>query len=242
MSTSSTREARSAAEPAPTAPPEKASYPVLESLLAAPEVKQTYGVVEGTEGRHILVRAGADLVRAARAKSCLLEPARGDTVLVSRSEHHGSFVLAVLDSPEENSGCTVDIEGDLTLRSKTGKVAITAGETVSVVAGKNLAINTPEIAANTAKATLFADSLSYVGRTIDAQVERVRHIGQKLESVIDIVTERVKYSSRTIEKIEKVQANELHVRAESTLNVHGKNTVMTAEKLVKLDGEQIHLG
>jgi len=217
-------------------------HPLVEALLAAPEVQQTFGVIEGKDDRHWLVRAGADLVRATRSKSCLVEPANGDTVLVARSEHHGSYLLAVLASPDEKPACAIDVDGDLTVRSKSGKVAIVAGETVSVVAGRNVAVTAPELSANTMKATLFADSLSYVGRTIDANVERVRHFGKRLESVIDVVTSRVKHSHRTIEEVERIKAKELHVRAEATLNIHGKNTLMTAEKLVKFDGEQIHLG
>lgn len=223
---------------APSPAPEA---PLVESLLAAPVVHQTFGVVERKEGRALFVRAGAELVEAARSKSCLLDPAVGDAVLVARSDHHGSWVLAVLSSPEDAPGCTVEVEGDLTLRSKTGKVAI-AGEAVQVAAGKKVAVAAPELVATSTKATLFADSLTYVGRTIDAQVERVRQVGKSMESVFETVTARMRHSLRTVTGVEKVTANELHVRAESTLNVHGKNTLMTAEKLVKLDGEQIHLG
>ncbi|HTJ82250.1 MAG TPA: DUF3540 domain-containing protein [Polyangiaceae bacterium] len=223
-------------------PRETAAPSLVDSLLAAPVVHQTFGVVEGAEERVLLVRAGAELVRATRSKSCLVEPARGDTVLVARSDHHGSYVLAVLSSSDEASSTTVEIDGDLTLRSKRGKVAIAGGETVSIVAGRNVAVAAPELTASTVKASLFADTLSYVGRSLDAQVERVRYFGKKLESVVDVVTARMKHSHRTIEEVERIKAKELHLRAEDTLNVHGKNTLMTAEKLVKFDGEQIHLG
>lgn len=228
-----------------TAPEVSATVPataLVESLLAPPEVRQTFGTVEDKDGRHALVRVGGELVRAARSKSCLVEPAIGDTVLVARSEHHGSYVLAVLASPDDAPETTVEVEGDLRLRSRSGKVAISADDTVSVVAGKTIAVTAPAVVAKTTKATLFSDSLSYIGKTIDAQVDRVRQIGRSLESVFDTATTKVKHCFRTVEGVERVQANEMHVRVESTLNVHGKNTLMTAEKLVKFDGEQIHLG
>ncbi len=220
---------------------EGAPTSLVDSLLVAPEVQQTFGIVEGQEGAQLLVRVGSDLMHAVRAKSCLVEPARGDTILVARSEHHGCYALAVLASTDPEAGATIAVEGDLTLRSNHGKIAITA-PTVTVVAQKNASIHAPELLATAQKATLFTDALTYVGRTIDAQVERVRHVGQSLEQVIGRVSSRVKYSNREIEEVERVKANELHMQAESTLNMHGKNTLMTAEKLVKLDGEQIHVG
>ncbi len=241
MSTSPSRSASGAALAVEEAP-EKPVQSLVESLLAPPEVRQTYGRVEEQQGAELLVRVGAELVRSRRSKSCLVEPGVGDTVLVARSEHLGDFVLAVLFSSDDQPGCTVAVEGDLTLRARSGKVSIAADETVSVVAGRSVTVHAPELTATTMKATVFADALSYVGRTLDAQVDKVKHVGRKLESVIDVVTSHMKHSQRTIEEVERVKAKELHIRAEATLNVHGKNTVLTAEKLVKLDGEQIHLG
>jgi hypothetical protein len=219
-----------------------ASFPQIESLLSAPEVTQTFGLIEGRDGAIFLVRAGADVVHARRAKGCLIEPAVGDTVLVAQSECHGSYVLSVLHSADDNPESVVSVEGDLTLKSKSGKVAIVGNEGVSVTSGRQVSVTAPEVVGRTMNATLFADSLSYVGRKLEAQVERVRLIGQALESSFDKVTARMKHSYRTIEQLEQVKANELHVTAESTLNMRAKNTLVTAEKLMKVDGEQIHLG
>jgi hypothetical protein len=113
---------------------------------------------------------------------------------------------------------------------------------VNVTSGGEIAVNAPSLVARTMSASIFSDVLSYVGRKIEAQVDSTTVLGQALETVIDRVSSRVKHSFRTIEEIERVKVNELHVHAESTLNMHGKNTLMTAEKLVKLDGEQILIG
>lgn len=233
------REATPAAEnatgPSPTA------FPLIESLLAPPEVKQTFGVVEGREEAMFLVRAGAELVHARRAKGCLIEPETGDTVLVARSERHGSYVLSVLASANDGPS-VVAVEGDLTLRARSGRVAIVSGEGVSVTTGGEVAVNAPSVALRTMTASLFADTLSYVGRQVEAQVDRVKVLGQALDTVVDRVSSHVKYSFRTVSEVERVEARESHVNVEGTLAMHGKNTLMTAEKLVKLDGEQITIG
>lgn len=233
--------------PAPAAREER--FPHIESVLgasetsqAAPDVKQTFGVIEGRDEAHFSVRIGADLVRARRAKGCLVEPETGDTVLLARSEHHGSFVLSVLVGRDDAAASVIAVDGDLTLRSKTGRVALVGGEGVSVTSGGEVAVNAPSLVARTMSATIFSDTLSYVGRALEAQVERAKVLGQTLDTVIDHVTSRVKHSFKTVEELERVKAKELHVDVEATLNMHGKNTLMTAEKIVKLDGEQILIG
>lgn len=217
------------------------AFPNIESILTAPTVTQTFGLVQGREGTAYVVRAGADVIHAQRATGCLVEPGDGDTVLVARSEHHGSFVLSVLIA-SQNSEKVVAVDGNLTLRSNDGKVSIVGADGVSVTSMGEVAVNAPTVVARTTSATIFASTLSYVGRKLDAHVERVKVLGQVLETAIDRVTSRVKYSYRTIDELEKVNAKELHVNAEATLNLHGKNTLMTAEKLAKMDGEQIHIG
>jgi hypothetical protein len=227
----------SAADDAPHAPP-RDPLAAIESLLAPPDIRLTSGALERREGAALLVRVGGALVEARRAKGCLVEPEVGDTVLVARSDE-AAFVLSVLVGA---SASVVAVEGDLTLRSRSGRVAVVGDESVSVTSGGEVAVNAPSLVARTMAASLFADSLSYLGRRVEAQVDRVKVVGQALETVIDRVSSRVKHSFRSIDAIERVKAGELHVDVEATLNLHGKNTLMTAEKVVKLDGEQISLG
>lgn len=232
-----------ASSKAPGAEPSRSN---IESLLAAPEVRLTFGAMDRREGSTLLVRVGGDLVHARRAKGCLLEPQAGDTVLVARSSSSlgddACYVLSVLVGQSVENESVIAVDGDLTLRSTTGRVAIVGNEGVSVTSGGEIAVNAPTLTARTMSATVFADTLSFIGRTVDAHVDRIKVLGQSLETAIDHVSSRVKHSFRIVDEIERVKAKELHVNVEATLNLHGKNTLMTAEKLVKIDGEQISLG
>jgi hypothetical protein len=212
----------------------------IESLLSPPDVRMTFGRIEARDGSGLVVRVGTEVVEALRAKGCLVEPQVGDTVLVARSDGN-AFVLSVLVGATEGES-VVAVEGDLTLRSTKGRIAVVGNEGVNVTSGGEVAVNAPKLTARTMTASLFADTLSYLGRKVEAHVDRVKVVGQVLETAIDNVSSRVKHSFRVVEEIERVKAKEVHVNAEATLNMHGKNTVMTAEKLVKLDGEQICIG
>jgi Protein of unknown function (DUF3540) len=50
-------------------------------------------------------------------------------------------------------------------------------------------------------------------------------------------------SYRTVTEMDQLRAERIdHVAAEQAMNLRGKDTLMTAERLVKVDGEQIHMG
>ena len=219
---------------------------LLESVdapHATPEVKQTYGFVERDADSTLVVRIGQKSVNARRAASCLLEPKTGDQVLVAITDRDDSFVLAVLrQGQREASGGVISLDGDMTLRAKSGKIALVASDAVSVASATQIAISAPELQVHALKTTFFSESLSYIGRRIDTEVERIKVVAQVVDRTIDRVSERLKRSYRTIEEMEHVKAKELDVVVEGNVSIHSDNTVLSAEKLVKVDGEQIHLG
>jgi Protein of unknown function (DUF3540) len=206
---------------------------------ASSEVRETYATVESCAGGVVVVRVGDRPVEARRAVSCLVEPAAGDRVLVALSDE--SFVLAVLVRGERR-GVTLSVDGDVTLRARGGKLGVVADGAVTLASGARVEINAPELEVRAMKTSFFSASLSYVGRALDAEVGRLKLVAETVDRTIDRVSERLKRSFRTIEQIERVRAKELDVDVEGNVNVHADNTIMNAEKLVKVDGEQIHLG
>jgi hypothetical protein len=206
----------------------------------APDVRETYGTVDAVEGSLVVVRVSGRQVRVRRAVSCLVEPGAGDRVLVALSDE--SFVLAVLARGERASGVTLAVDGDVTLRSRGGNLALCANEAVTLTSGSKLELTAPELEVRAMKTSFFSASLSYVGRALDGEIDRVRLVARTVDRTIDRVTERIQQSFRTVEQIERLKAKELDIDVEGNVNVHSDNTIMSAEKLVKVDGAQIHLG
>lgn len=215
---------------------------LLDDLEAAPPVvRETYGTVAAVDGDAVLVHVAGRPLKARRAVSCLVEPVAGDRVLVALSDE--SFVLAVLAKGElRPPGVTLSVDGDVTLRSRGGKVALVANEAVSLTSGSKVELNAPELEVRAMKTSFFSASLSYIGRTLDGEIDRVKLAARTVDRTIDRVTERVRQSFRTIEEIERVRAHELDLDVEGNFSVHADNTIIGTEKLVKVDGEQIHLG
>ena len=67
-------------------------------------------------------------------------------------------------------------------------------------------------------------------------------VTETLDSVLDRFSQRVKRSYRTVEETDQLKAERIDYTASSTMSLHGENALVTAEQLVKVDGEQIHLG
>lgn len=213
----------------------------IEGPRPAPDVREAYGTVESDAGGALVVRVGDRAVRALRAVSCLVEPGAGDRVVVALSDE--SFVLAVLARGEgRGSGLTLSVEGDVTLRATGGTLALVANEAVTLTSGAKVEISAPALEVRAMKTSFFSASLSYIGRALDAEIDKITVAAQTVDRTIDRVSERIKRSFRTIEQIERIRAKELDVDVEGNVSVHADNTLMSAEKLVKIDGEQIHLG
>lgn len=216
----------------------------VDAAGPAPAVRETYGTVEGVEvDDTIVVRVAghARPTRARRALSCLVEPSAGDRVLVTLAGGSDeSYVLAVLARGER--GVTLAVDGDVTVRARGGKVALVADDAVTLTSASKVEMNTPELEVRAMKTSFFSASLSYIGRTLDGEIDRVRFVARAVDRAIDRVTERIQQSFRTIDQIERVKAQELDLDVEGDLSVHSDNTIIASEKLVKVDGEQIHFG
>ena len=213
---------------------------VTPPAAPAPDVRETYGTVEAVEGDLVVVRVSGRAVRVRRAVSCLVEPGAGDRVLVALSDE--SFVLAVLARGARAPGVTLAVDGDVTLRSRGGNLALCANEAVTLTSGSKVELTAPELEVRAMKTSFFSASLSYIGRALDGEIDRVKLVARTVDRAIERVTERVQQSFRTVEQIERLKAKELDIDVEGTVNVQSDNTVMSAEKLVKVDGAQIHLG
>lgn len=204
-------------------------------------VNQEIGDVVATEGGKLRVGTTRGTYDARRAFSCLVEPAEGDRVLVAVSDAGAAWVLAVLERTAD--GPTVlRNEGDLQLRVDEGRLSLSATEGVDVVTPQTLKLlgKAVEMTAREGKAVI--DKLALFGEEGHLDVKRVKGFFDLFDSVAERVSQRVQRSYRFVEELDVTRAKQVDVRAEDNVSVRGKNTLVSAELLVKMDAEQIHLG
>ncbi|MBI4956205.1 MAG: DUF3540 domain-containing protein [Myxococcales bacterium] len=199
------------------------------------------GVVARVVGREVWVRGGRETVRAERATSCLVEPEEGDFVLYCTLGSGAAYVLAVLER-EPGQKLRIAPEGDVELEVGSGRLRLAARDGIDLATEKDTAITARELRVAAGKATFAVAALSYLGRLVDVRMERARVVAQGIDTVADRVMARVKRAYRFVEELDVKRADRIDHRAERDYRLAAENALVTAAELVKLDGQQIHLG
>jgi len=200
------------------------------------------GVVTRCDGAKLVVRTRADLVTAERAVSCLVEPDVGDRVLLARDDEGATFVLAVLRRNTPDATTRLSLEGDVALTVESGSLEVSARDGVTIASPGEVALVAGELRAAASRARTALGELVHVGASVLGQVDTVKLVGQALDVVVERSIARAKRAFRFVEESETVRAGELDHRAEGLASLRGAHALVTAEKLVKIDGGQIHVG
>ncbi len=211
----------------PQAAPERAEQVVAKVVDVGPE-----GITLGSAGGPLEAR---------RAASCLLAPEVGDEVLVALIPGRPSYVLAVLER-DASTPASLEVEGDLRIQATGGRVSLRGERGLDLATGGDTTVVTGELDVRAARGNVVLERLSYLGSAVLAEVEKVKVTTVSLDTLADRVMSRVKRAYRFVEELDQLRAERFDFVAEKTASVRGENTIVTAEKLVKLDGEQIHVG
>ncbi len=198
-----------------------ASTARLADRPTAPPLAETARVVDRTEDGLLLELGGT--VRPGRvALSCLVQPEPGDLALIARTRQ-GMFVLALLE------------------RAGEAPTRLALGPTAEVTAGTlRLSADTFHLQARVGRVLL--EELTHIGRAVTAHANKIRFIGDTLETLADRLLTQVRRSFRFVTETEQLRAGDIDQRAEQTLTLRGRTAFVTAETLVKVDADQIHMG
>ena len=189
-------------------------------------------------GRYLVATADGQL-EARRAASCLVEPTTGDRVLVAEADG-AVFLLAVLVR-DEHVAARVELPGGLELRAPGGRLSL-AGAEVELTASTSATITSPTLDISAMQGKFFVDKLAVIGARIDAEIGKVALVADTIDTVADRLRQSLKRCYRFVKGLDQLRAGTLDAKVEGYARVHAHDQVMTADKLVKIDGEQIHMG
>jgi hypothetical protein len=202
--------------------------------------EQTGKVITST-GAELTVETDSGTYAAKRAVSCLVEPEPGDLVLVAVTPRGAVYALAVLERPG-GAPTTLTADGDMAIRLRDGRFTVAAQEGVDLVSGKDMALIAGELRVTASLGSVALSRLAYVGSIVETEIERLKMLGGTVDSTLTRLYQRVKRSYRVVEELDQVKAERIDYEAKEHVRLHGKNALITAECLVKVDGDQIHLG
>jgi hypothetical protein len=146
-----------------------------------------------------------------------------------------AFDLAVLEQRDPGAA-VLSVEGDLTLRSVRGKVAVAAQEGIDLVTGAAARIMARAVDVEA------METLSVLGGAVKAELGKVKMYAATLDSFFERVTQRAKRSLRTVEELDQVRAQHIDYAAAGNAQLRGENALITAHDLAKINGEQVHIG
>lgn len=203
-------------------------------------VEQSFAICMSTDGRTCVVRRDGAAVRAQRATSCLVEPIAGDRLLVAHAPSGEAFVLAVLDRPS-GGPATVSARDGLEVRTD-GKLTLRGGEGVDVVSSAPVRVLTSMFRLGARAGEITFETLAAAAGEAGVDLGKAKVVARTLDSVMERLTERIGSAYRRVEEIDQVRARQIDHAAAEHAQVHGRTTIVSAEQLVKLNGEQIHVG
>jgi len=188
----------------------------------------------------IHVRIGQQRRACLRAASCMLAPEPGDEVLIALEGERAGWVLAVLQRASDSPArlCV----GDNAELAVSGKLRIMAGEELALMSPKRLQVSSRAIQLSAKLAEAAVDQVSAVGANLQTHFGQVRTLADKMDHVATRLVQRIKRRYQFIEDSDQLRAREVDMRANELLSMQGKQTVLTAEQVVKVDGDQVHVG
>jgi Protein of unknown function (DUF3540) len=191
-------------------------------------------------GRDVQFERDGHIGTARVAFGCIVQPEPGDRVLTAIAD--GTiWVTAVLERPSD-APMRLWAEGDISIGSLRGDVSLIAGGSVNLDAAQRTRIAAPEIDLHAGVARFVLDELVQVGRKASLCVKQIRHFSEMIETFAEHVLVRAQRGSRFIEESDQLRAGDIDHRAESTLQMRAKSMFMTADTVVRVDADQIHMG
>ncbi|MFK7986719.1 MAG: DUF3540 domain-containing protein [Sandaracinaceae bacterium] len=176
------------------------------------------------------------------AASCLLAPEVGDAVLLSVPTRGPSYVLAVLERRSDAPARLVVEGGDVQIDAPDGRLSMSSPHGVDAVSGADLRFVSRELDVTAKDARLSFTSMVTDARSLLARIGVADTAFDTLETTATRLTQRLVRSYRFVEDQEVVRAGSLDTRARESLVLRAKDALLNARRLVRLDGEQIHLG
>jgi hypothetical protein len=174
------------------------------------------------------VRAGSQRFDAVPAYSCLVAPAVGDRVACWRAEMSEGgdtvHVLAVLSRPDAATPMRLQLAADTQLQ-----------------AGR-LAIETDALDVRTGEASFVYRSLQTLGEWCRATIGQLQLAGATLATVFDRESHHAGQHQRTVDGVDLLEAQMVDHRARSLMHLQGENVLANGDRVVKVQGAQIHFG
>jgi hypothetical protein len=116
------------------------------------------------------------------------------------------------------------------------------GRGLQLTTPQGMGVRADELDVQARKGTAAIEDLSLIARSVFASLSRVTRIGKVLELFVDRFVQRSTHSVRSIDGLDRTQAQSIDYRADGDAHIQATHALVNGKNLVKMDGGQIHLG
>ncbi len=179
------------------------------------------------------------VLRARRAKGCLVKPEAMDLVLAVDAGAEGIFIMAVLAGSKAATCLCVD--GDLAMEAHGGRLSLT-GRQVEVAPQEAATIQAPFVRIEGDEGRLRFRTLTLLSRLFSFSARRAAGVCERLDLTARHVFQRLNHLFRRIEGLEETRAGRVAVQARAGVDVRGGRVAVISNEDVKIDGRSVHIG
>ncbi|HJL15190.1 MAG TPA: DUF3540 domain-containing protein [Sandaracinaceae bacterium LLY-WYZ-13_1] len=210
------------------------------ALKTGRAVFQEMGTVAARSDAGLEVETPSGRFPALTATSCLVAPEPNDHVLVAVPPAGALYVLAVLSRPSDTP-VRLRLDRDAALEC-AGSLSLFGADGVDIRSPEEVSTTAKTVTTSAIDAVLNLQRFTFVSKLVELHGEQVQGVFRFVDTAFERLSQKLKRSYRHVEELDLTRARQVEVRASETVNVRGKNAFMSAEDLVKMQGEQIHLG
>ncbi len=201
-----------------------------------------HAMVTGISSKWILLNGG---LRAHKAVSCLMEPAVGDKVLVSKSSVENDamphcFVIAILERSADIPALFT-FHGGGVLQGHQGTLTMSA-QNMKFRASKYLSLQTPVLKMIALYGDMEFHKIKILAKECKAYICMLSSISHEVSVVADKLWQKLNHSFRRIEQLDETRSGSTRFQVAQRFSIKAKHASVIADGQVKIDGEKVDLG
>ncbi|MFC3229502.1 DUF3540 domain-containing protein [Marinibaculum pumilum] len=201
----------------------------------------------GADAQSFLVRRDGEAtdLRARTADSCLIRPQPEDLVLCAAYPSGNGmafYILSVLVRADVSQPAMLAVAGGLTVSAQDGPVTVQAGQSLNLLSGTGMTLSAETLSVRAEAGLLHLDSAVLESQDAVASIGTLRLIGEKLLSLVKVVSGQHRRATRKVEEVDQVQAGEVVVAGERLITNTAHQIVHVSTEDMRFDGARIHMG
>ena len=210
-----------------------------QDALTHPSTTPT-ALVKSNSGDVFELASGDHCFQAHLAFSCLVHPEAGDKVSYLHDDQGIAYITHVLHRDSRNM--SMKIPGNLDIQADHGQLTFAASERLNMISGQSCSLAAKKLHAMAEEGNFSITRARASGESLDSTIKEISIIANSVSTVADLLMQRVRNSVRSVEVLDKVDAGEMISSVKKLFSLRAKQTMVTAEQDVKIDGDRVHIG